>query len=211
MQLILFHLFYITRNCFLFSLKYQREPPSDDEVPFSSIIFSNNQIKKSTQKPFIQKGPRCPPQSFLGQKNRHTRGRTSSRNKRGPTTGWLSRYRGRTKKKKKKKKKKRGYINKQRVYRFVHAKGEGMTLRRIGESDRMANGLVEEERAKQNGSNKQRTQRVVGFNEDESNFSGFLARAGRCACSCAAIGWNSVGKVRGRVTADRIISICWNL
>lgn len=132
MQLILFHLFYITRNCFLFSLKYQREPPSDDEVPFSSIIFSNNQITKSTQKPFIQKGPRCPPQSFLGQKNRHTRGRTSSRNKRGPTTGWLSRYRGRTKKKKKK----RGYINKQRVYRFVHAKGEGMTLRRIGESDR---------------------------------------------------------------------------
>lgn len=45
----------------------------------------------------------------------------------------MSRYRGRTKKKKKKK---RGYINKQRVYRFVHAKGEGMTLRRIGESDR---------------------------------------------------------------------------
>ena len=52
----------------------------------------------------------------------------------------------------KKKKKKRGYINKQRVYRFVHTRGEGMTLKRIGESETdgrriVANGLVREERA----------------------------------------------------------------
>lgn len=140
------------------------------------------------------------------------RARASSRNKRGPTTGWLSRYRGRTKKKKKKK---RGYINKQRVYRFVHAKGEGMTLKRIGESEmddrRWPKEVWSERRGRTKRKQQTTMQRVVGFNEDESNFSGFLARAGRCTCSCAAIGWNSVGKVRGRVTADRIISICWNL